>query len=305
MNVGPSDAAPVVPRSGARSRSSAVTRRAVRASLLCMRQGTPGTRGLPDFLVVGAQRCGTTSLFRALSAHPSVITPVLAIKGAHYFDTHYDRPLRWYAAHFPGAPARRVARWRGGQPPLAGEASPYYLFHPAVPSRIARTLPSVRLVVLLRDPVARAVSHYHHMRFEGLEPAESLEEAIALEPGRLEGEEEHLLRDPGHVSPHHQHHGYVARGHYARQIVCLQSHFPPEQILVMDSQRLFARPERGLGRVLDFLGLPATRGLALPSLNGGSYARPAPSTFRELRSRFAPDDEELVRLLGWTPSWLQ
>ena len=103
-------------------------------------------RRLPDFLVIGAQRAGSTSLFAQVCAHPGVAAP--SHKEIHYFDLQSFRSLRWYRSHFPPAV---TARGR-----LTGEASPYYLFHPAVPGRVAATLPDVRLVARVRDPVARA-----------------------------------------------------------------------------------------------------------------------------------------------------
>ncbi len=129
------------------------------------RLATAGARRLPDFLVIGAQRAGSTSLFAQLCAHPGVAAP--SHKEIHYFDLQSFRGPRWYRSHFPP-----VASSRGR---ITGEASPYYLFHPAVPARVAEALPEVRLIALLRDPVARAYSHYQlsvrdgheHARFRG------------------------------------------------------------------------------------------------------------------------------------------
>src|SRR5580692_9445955 len=125
---------------------------------------------LPGFLIVGAQRCGTTSMYRALSEHPEVRKAVLH-KGVHYFDMNYGRGLGWYRAHFPLA--------RGGG--VTFESSPYYLFHPLAAERIAADLPGVKLIVLVRDPVERAYSAYTHERARGFE-TESFEQAIEREP---------------------------------------------------------------------------------------------------------------------------
>lgn len=267
-------------------------------------RATSSLRPPPDFLVVGAQRCGTTSLFRALSAHPAVLPPALSIKGVHYFDSHYDQPLSWYLAHFPTARTRRAATRRAGATAVTGEASPYYVFHPAIPGRIARDVPGARVVLLLRDPVARAYSHYQHMVWEGLETAGSFEEAIDLEGDRLQGEEERLLADPAYTSPHHQHHSYVARGRYGQQLARLRAHFPEEQVLVVDSHRLFVDAQAEVARVLAFLGLPEHPAVDLRSLNGGAYEPPSGATVQRLRDHYASDSEQLVEQLGWTPTWL-
>src|SRR4029079_15986763 len=115
------------------------------------RLATASARRLPGFLVIGAQRAGSTSLFAQLCAHPGVAAP--SHKEIHYFDLQSFRSMRWHRSHSPPAAA---ARGR-----ITCEASPYYLFHPAVPARVAEALPGVRLVAILRDPVAPADSQQH------------------------------------------------------------------------------------------------------------------------------------------------
>src|SRR5690606_30511881 len=137
---------------------------------------TSRSRMLPDFLMVGTQRGGTTSLFRALAAHPAIVQPNFH-KGVHYFDVNYTRGLSWYRGHFPmRAPAeRRVAAsgLTGGKEgvrlPVAFESAGYYMHHPLAPERIARDLPGVKLIVLLRDPVIRAYSAHQHELARGFE----------------------------------------------------------------------------------------------------------------------------------------
>src|SRR5438093_4320202 len=128
---------------------------------------TSKLRVLPDFLIIGAQRAGTTSLYRYLSRHPAVAPAVLA-KGAHYFDTAFDRGLPWYRGHFPTRMTAERIRAREGTF-ATGEGSPYYLFHPLAAERIAAALPGVKLVALLRDPVERASSHWVHEAERGFE----------------------------------------------------------------------------------------------------------------------------------------
>lgn len=290
-------------RRGARSRVGVRTRKLARATVVGCLRPTAALRPAPDFVIVGAQRCGTTSLFRALAAHPGVIEPVLGTKGVHYFDTAYDRPLDWYFAHFPSRLVRGRSARRLGHPVVTGEASPYYVFHPASANRMAKDIPDTKLIVLLRDPVRRAYSHYHHMVFEGHETAPTFEAALDLEPARLAGEEQRLLADPSYVSRNHQHFAYLARGQYAEQLRRLQALFPPEQLLVLDSHRFFAEPQQCLLLVVDFLGLPSHPAVVLRALNGGDYPAIAPGTLRRLEEEFAASNAELPALLGWTPSW--
>ena len=178
---------------------------------------TSRIRSLPDFLIIGGQRCGTTSLYRYLARHPAVVSAVLN-KGVHYFDTDYDKGLNWYRSHFPSDPYKAlVARRRNVTRVITGEGSPYYVFHPLAAARIADVLPAVKAILILRDPVTRAHSHYTHELARGFESL-SFEEALEREEERLEGEEERMKTDPSYYSFSHQHHSYVARGRYLEQI---------------------------------------------------------------------------------------
>ncbi len=115
-------------------------------------------RVLPDFVVIGAQRSGTTSLYNNLVEHPQIASCIR--KEVHYFDAYFERGSYWYRGHFPrAAELRRLAR-RHGAPVLTGEATPMYLFDPPCRRRLAELVPDAKLLVLLRDPVAREYSQY-------------------------------------------------------------------------------------------------------------------------------------------------
>ena len=147
---------------------------------------TAHRRMLPSFLICGGQRCGTTSLYRALATHPAVIKAVLH-KGVHYFDVAYERGLRWYQGHFPlQRHADRVAA-ETGVAAQTFESSPYYMYHPHAMARIAEDLPDVKIVVLVRDPVERAYSQHAHEVARGFETERDFLRARALEPARLRG----------------------------------------------------------------------------------------------------------------------
>ena len=105
---------------------------------------------LPSFLILGAQKAGTSSLYNYLRQHPSLRLPQK--KEMHFFDLYYMRGLKWYARQFPAFVFNRTKK--------TGEATPYYLFHPAVAERVATALPNVKLIALLRDPTVRAFAHF-------------------------------------------------------------------------------------------------------------------------------------------------
>jgi Sulfotransferase domain len=258
---------------------------------------TARLRPLPDFLIIGAKRGGTTTLFRALERHPDVASmwPRFArIKSPHYFDLHYEQGPSWYRGHFPIA--------LPGRPRVVGEADPYCLFHPLAPARVAETAPRVRLIAVLRDPVDRAVSHHWDRTRAGIETL-PLDDAIAAEGERLAGVQEAMQRGDVAASEAYEHFSYVTRGLYAEQLRDWLRVFPAAQLLVLRSEDLFERPQSVLDPVLEYLGLAPFR----PEAFGKHHARadrPAlePAIRERLAPRFAAANSELAELLG-TPLW--
>jgi hypothetical protein len=259
------------------------------------------TRMEPSFLIVGAQRGGTTSMYRALSQHPAILKPVLH-KGVHYFDINYGQPMSWYRAHFPTTSQARRVEGAAGCRPMTFESSPFYLLHPLAGERIARDLPGVKLLVLVRDPVERAYSAHAHELARGYE-TEPFERALQLEPERLAGEAEGMAADPAYVSFSLQHHAYVTRGQYADQLERLEALFGAERIHVVDSGDFFSVPEQTYDGVLRFLGLPNLGYPAFERHNGRPRLPLDPELQTVLRAHFEPYDQRLVRWLGDTPSW--
>ncbi|MEV7965428.1 sulfotransferase [Sphaerisporangium sp. NPDC088356] len=264
---------------------------------------TVSGRLLPSFLIVGAQRSGTTSLYRALAQHPLMLKPVLR-KGVHYFDMAYGKGMSWYRAHFPlKATAHRLER-RYGMRPLAFESSPYYVFHPLAASRIACDLPGAKLIVLVRDPVERAYSAHAHEVARGFETEPSFERAIDLEPHRLAGEAERLCEQPYAISHAHRHHAYLARGRYTEQLDRLEPLFGRGRILVVDSGRFFTSPECVYDEVLEFLGLPRLGDPVFERHNARPRPADMPASLRDaLSDHFTPWDQRLQPWLACEPSW--
>jgi hypothetical protein len=259
-------------------------------------------RMLPVFLIAGAQRSGTSSLHHSLSQHPNVLGAVLQ-KGVHYFDLHYDRGLPWYRSNFPlRLTAERVRRRTGG-PAVTFESSPYYLFHPLAGQRIARDLPGVRVISLVRDPVERAFSAHAHELARGFE-TEPFERALELEAGRTRGERERMIADPTYNSRALQHQSYLTRSQYVDQLQDLASHVGRERLLVVDSHRLFEDAGPAMKEIFDFLELPQPTGITFDQRNARART-PMPEGLRErLEEHFRPYDERLAEWLGWTPRWM-
>ncbi|MEO3812111.1 sulfotransferase [Sphaerisporangium sp. B11E5] len=289
--------------SPARAVPVSVVKRSAHAVAQAAGRLTAGARVTPSFLIVGAQRCGTTSMYRALARHPLVLKPNLR-KGVHYFDMAYQRGAAWYRAHFPlEATAHRLER-RYGMRPVAFESAPYYLFHPHALTRAARDLPGVKLIVLVRDPVERAYSAHAHEYARGFEPEPSFERALALEEERLAGVAEKLAEQPYAVSHAHRHHAYLARGRYAEQLARAEALVGRDRVLVVDSGHFFADPEPSYDRVLEFLGLPRLGDPLFERHNARPRPAPLPASLRaDLTGRFAIWDHRLELWLGTRPSW--
>lgn len=265
--------------------------RARRSGEHALRRASVARRPLPGFLIIGAQKAGTTSLHAYLCEHPSVLPP--ATKEVHFFDHEFHRGPAWYRAHFKRATVPGV---------LSGEATPYYLFHPLAPARAGEVLPDCRLIVVLRNPIDRAFSHHNHERALGFESLD-FEEAIAAEPGRLAGEVERMLDDDHYRSFAHQHHSYVSRGYYAEQLERWLERFGSERVLVLSAEELFAEPARVVGEAQEFLGLAPASPVDLSAKNARAYAPIDAEARAVLHGVFESHNRRLYELLGRDFGW--
>lgn len=250
-------------------------------------------RVLPNFLVIGAMKGGTTSLFQYLAGHPQVHPPFR--KEIKFFDLHYGQGLDWYRAHFP----LKTKMTKGA---ITGEATPYYIFHPLAAGRIAKDLPGAKLIAILRNPVDRAYSHYNHMVRVGRENL-SFEEALDKEDERLFDEEQKIAADPAYSTFKHLHYSYKARGRYAEQIAKWLELFPREQVLFLSSEELYSKPFSAYGKALEFLSLPAWDPGNFKVFKQGEYDGLSAVVREKLSEYFKPHNQKLYDLLGMDFGW--
>lgn len=242
---------------------------------------------LPTLVIAGAQKSGTTTLHDLLAQHPQIL--MSSPKELHFFDKYFDRGIGWYASCF--APDHEHRQW--------GEATPVYMYQRVARERMVRTLPDARFICVLRDPVARAYSHYWHAREKGPEKARSFEEALEREPDRLA---RHPDRQPAAFS-------YVERGKYIEQLRPLLAAVGRTRLHVLLMHDLLGSPEETMRAVFEFLdvdsGMSADLLVATANQYGGGEAnRQATERPRRPRDRadlpvggYPPMDEDTKRRL--------
>ncbi len=238
----------------------------------------------PNFIIIGSQRCGTTSLYTYLAQHPQILTPIK--KEMDFFSWHFDRGIDWYLAHFPPMPV--------GEQFLTGEASPSYFDCRKAPERLYSAFPEVKLVVLLRNPVDRAMSQFYRLTELNWE-VRSLDRAISDEIERLNQNPAYIIgEEPGN---------YLARGRYIEFIKNWLAFFPKEQLLILKSEDFYAGAAGTVQQVLAFLQLPEYQLPEYQNANPGSYQPISDSVRDWLNDYFKPYNQELEEYLGRKFDW--
>lgn len=261
------------------------------------RSATAPVRTLPDFLIIGAQKCGTTFLYQLLVQHPRV-KPAF-VKEVHYFDLNFGKGDNWYRSHFP-------LRVRKTRTYITGEASPYYLFHPHAARRASTVVPGAKLIVLLRNPVDRAYSHYQHQVKRVTEEARetlTFEEAIEAEESLLPAEVNKMLEDENYKSLGHRTRSYLSRGRYMDQLLVWTRYFPKRQMLVLKSEDLFDDTTNALERVLNFLALPLWEPETYSIPNKREYSGLGPLVRQRLEEYYELPNRRLYEYLGANLGW--
>ena len=244
-----------------------------------------GRGRLPNALIVGAAKSGTSSLYAYLAQHPGVCVP--KTKELRFFDNQWSKGARWYAACFEPRPGQSVVL----------EATPNYFPHPLAPERVRSILPDARLIFLLREPVSRTYSHHQYRVAHGAEPL-PFGEALAEEKSRLRGAEE--VQRQGGVAKAFNLHAYRHTSNYAPLVERWLAHFPRERLLFVKAEDLFDRPAAVTAEVLDFLGLPPCPALDLTPRNQLDYPPLDSTVAAELEGRFAASNNRVAELTGIT-----
>lgn len=254
-----------------------------------------------DFLILGGMKCGSTSLHYLLQKHPNVAPTVK--KEVNYFSNHYHGGMNWYKTNFTSKLSfwwhKRIKK----DARITGEASPLYIYHPLAAKRIAQDLPDIKLIVVFRDPVERAFSHYKHIQRRGYESL-PFAEAIEREIERIAAEKEKLISGVSDYSPELIKYSYLDRGRYIEQVKEYYKYFPSDQFLFLKSEDMRADTQGSLNKVVKFLGLPAFQWPTIEQYNEGQYLeRMEDDVQTKLVQYYKPLNRELSQFLGMDFNW--
>lgn len=246
----------------------------------------------PHFLIIGTQKGGTSSLYNALCQHPQILKA--ARKEVHFFDQYYGNGHHWYLDQFPDCLPDQIT----------GEASPFYMAHPLAAARIAEHCPETKLIVLLRNPADRAISHYHQ-EFRRQHDLLPLQAALDAEEERTHTDWKALAEGELLTFSAAQRFSYRQRGHYAKQLTPFLQRFPRGNISIYSSEYFFQKPLELLPKLYGFLGVnPTFQPADLMPRKPGDYGEADQPIRNALLQYYAPLNEELFTLIGQRFAWL-
>lgn len=275
----------------------------INVGLRWIRRYTSRIRLLPDFIIAGAEKCGTSSLHAALAMHECIASCVT--KEPSFFDIKFERGLSWYRKHFPTR-IRKLHNSFRGLDFMTFESTVSYIYHPHAPRRISQTLPRVKLILMLRNPVDRAYSSYWYRRAEWNDfEFQTFEDAIKfeIENNIAEQERKKILDDERYPYHRYYRYSYLARGMYTEQLENLFSYFRRDRVFIIKSEDYFKDPAKVYTEVLRFLGLKESLPDRFPVKKKGYHPEMSHSTRKKLQEYFEPHNERLYQILGVKFDW--
>ena len=262
---------------------------------------TGSLHSLPDFYIIGAAKCGTTSLYQYLIRHPSV-NPGIG-KELHYFEELYYRGENWYRACFPFQFQKFFSKLTHDEIMISGDSTPRYIDHPLVPNRINKLTPNAKFIVMLRNPIDRAFSHYN-MNIKHKYEKLSFEDAIKNEPDRIKSELDEMKKT-GKVSYKYYLYAYLDRGIYVKRLKQWMEIFPKENFFIIQSEDFFKDPSVYYNKTLEFLNLSKYELDKYGTHMEGRYndTQIESKTREKLESFFKPHNDELNSFLKRDFHW--
>ena len=258
---------------------------------------TSPMRSLPDFIIIGAVRCGTTSLYYNLCEHPSILPAAYDELG--FFDSNFHLGLNWYRSMFPTIKKKNQVISRTGHC-ITGEDTPFYFWNSLAAERILKILPNVKLIAILRNPIDRAYSNYHVGIKYGNE-ALSFEEAINWEIKNLE--QKNLRGKENWMNKFNHPRSYVIKGLYSEQLDIWFKLFQKEQILVISTEEMAINPNKTVNEIFQFLNMPKYDLQHPQKKKFESYPKMKPETRKLLAEFYNPYNEKLFKMISKRFDW--
>ena len=258
-------------------------------------------RTSPDFIIIGAQKSGTTSLFNYLIKHPQVLGSY--IKETHFFcSENYNKGIDWYRSFFPSIFYKKLTEVALRSKVIVGECTPYYIFYPHAADRILKYFPKIKIIAILRNPADRAYSQYKHRKRFGNEKL-SFEEAITREKEIIRVEHEKMINDNNYYSYDHKTSSCLSRGIYVNQLKTWMAKLHSSQLLILSFDDFINNTQEVMNTVCNFLEIKNIKQKSYRKFHQGNYKEMDATTKTNLSSFFKPYNQELYNLLGKNFRW--
>jgi hypothetical protein len=251
---------------------------------------------LPDFIIIGTVRSGSTSLYYNICQHPCVLSAAYDELG--FFDSNFHLGLNWYRSLFPTLFSKWLVK-RKKQFAITGEDTPFYIWSPTVARRILKIIPNVKLIVLFRNPVDRAYSNYHLGVRAGSENL-SFEDAIQIEIKKLDESNNKFEQD---VEKYTIPRSYISKGFYSNQLKIWLELFSPKQLIIVSTEDLESNPQKTLDKIYDFLKIPKNHKLIPEKQKIASYPKMKDETRKFLINLYKKSNDELFTMIGKKFDW--
>ena len=262
---------------------------------------TSSMHTLPDFLIIGAAKSGTTSLFEHLIKHPSIFPPLA--QQPNFFTTNYHKGESWYRSYFPSIITKNLTQNIKKQKFLTGEASTQYYWYPHAAKRAKALLPDAKIILLLRNPIDRSHSQYQMELNKGNEKLISFEDAIEQENERIQSEYDKMLQDENYYSKQYTIQSYITKSIYVNYIEEWLKYFPREQFLFLNSEEFNSDTSKVYKKTLNFLEISEIDFKNYEVFRAAKYSEMNPSTRKKLSEFFKPYNEKLYKLIDQNFHW--
>ena len=256
---------------------------------------------LPDFLIIGAAKSGTTSLFEHLIKHPSIFPPLA--QQPNFFTSNFHNGESWYRSYFPSIITKNITQTIKKKKFLTGEASTQYYWYPHAAKRAKSLLPNAKIILLLRNPIDRSYSQYQMEFSKGNEELISFEDAIEQENERIKDEYDKMLHDENYYSNQYTIQSYITKSIYVNYIEEWFKYFPREQFLFLNSEDFNSNTSKVYKQTLNFLNVSEIDFKKYEVFRAAKYQEMNPSTRKKLSEFFKPHNEKLYKLINQNFHW--